>query len=107
MNTVTIGISVIAILTGGAAAGFYAFWRHAEDMGRYFLADALKYRDERDSARADYDFLADQHKELTGAYRAAQDELAVVLAKDATRRAKLSAAGSKGAAVSNAKRRAA
>lgn len=86
MDPATIGISIIAALAGGAALGFYALWRHSEELQRGFLADARRYRYERDEARAAWHALKEQ---------------------EAQRRADLAEWGRKGRQIQLEKRRAA
>lgn len=52
MDPATIGICIIAALAGGAALGFYALWRHSEEMQRGLRMDAQRYRHERDALLA-------------------------------------------------------
>lgn len=93
MDPATIGISIIAAIAGGAALGFYALWRHSEELQRGFRKDAQRYRLERDYARA--------------GWHAQAEDCRTLLAKEAQRRADLAEWGRKGRQIQLEKRRAA
>lgn len=93
MDPATIGISIIAVIAGGTALGFYAMWRHSEELQRGFLEDARRYRFERDKAW-------DAHAKLAGDH-------ADLLWEKTERRRMLSEAGKKGRQIQLEKRRAA
>ena len=100
MDPATIGISIIAVIAGGTALGFYAMWRHSEELQRGFRMDAQRYKLDRDNWFDQAKFDQDQRLQ-------AEAERDALQAEADERHQKLSTAGKKGRQIQLEKRRAA